>query len=84
MMLQAGCAGLQCLINWQPAHGVAAAAMLIAWFVTFTLSVPCHRLLQKEGRRDDVISRLVQTNWLRTAGWTVVWIAGVYALFPMR
>ena len=82
MLLQGGCVGLQCLVDSRPAHAASAVGILTAWIVTFRLSVPCHRLLQTEGRRGDVISRLVHTNWIRTVSWTGVWIAGLYAMLP--
>lgn len=39
---------------------------------TFILSVPCHRKLQDIGKNTAVIRRLVQTNWLRTLLWTLL------------
>jgi hypothetical protein len=50
--------------------------MLGAWIVTFTLSAPCHRRLQQEGKNPEIIDRLIHTNWLRTACWLTVFSAG--------
>ena len=43
---------------------------ILAWIVTFALSVPEHTRL---GRAQDgaAISRLIRWNWLRTLAWTV-------------
>lgn len=47
------------------------AAVLLS---TFLLSVPCHRSLQDTGKNTAVIQRLVQTNWLRTLLWTLLFM----------
>lgn len=56
---------------------VAAIAVVTAWLATFTLSVPCHRRLQKIGKDEPTIARLVMTNWIRTASWNVALAAGI-------
>lgn len=54
------------------------SATLVAWGVTGLISVPIHAKLQKEARITDM-QRLVHTNWLRTAAWSLcaacAWIA---------
>ncbi len=43
---------------------------IVAWIVTFGLSVPQHQRLAKA--KDDVaITRLIRGNWLRTGAWTL-------------
>lgn len=48
-------------------------AILIAsvWSVTIFISVPLHRRLSS-GYDARVINRLINTNWLRTVGWSLV------------
>ena len=48
-------------------------AILIAsvWGVTAFISVPLHRRL-RAGYDARVINRLINTNWLRTVGWSLV------------
>lgn len=46
------------------------ALVLILWLVTFAVSVPMHRQLVVE-QDQDVIQKLVRTNWWRTALWTL-------------
>jgi len=43
---------------------------VLLWLSTFLIQVPCHRALEKAHDK-RVIRRLVQTNWLRTAAWSV-------------
>ena len=42
----------------------------ILWLSTFLVQVPCHRALEKSFDV-RVIQRLIRTNWLRTALWSV-------------
>ncbi len=51
---------------------LAAAGIAVAWLVTAGCSVPAHNRLQRAGHDHWVISRLVRTNWLRTAAWSGV------------
>ena len=49
---------------------VALGCEVLAWMVTFGLSVPEHTRLAN-GKDGAVISRLIGWNWVRTAAWTV-------------
>ncbi|MFM2089704.1 MAG: hypothetical protein RLZZ127_193 [Planctomycetota bacterium] len=76
MVCQAG------LVAWRLSDGRADAATLVlaacvamAWAATFLLSVPCHDRLQRHGHDPEVIRRLVATNGIRTAAWTIAAIA---------
>jgi hypothetical protein len=44
--------------------------IFIVWLSTFTLQVPIHSRL-KTGKSDELIWRLVKTNWIRTVAWSV-------------
>jgi hypothetical protein len=44
--------------------------VLLAWVSTFALQVPIHKRLQA-GKDESRIRRLVVTNWIRTAAWSV-------------
>ncbi len=76
MITQAACIGLQCLTDPRIGNLVSAGAVLVAWIVTFTLSVPCHHKLQEQGNDPQIINRLIHTNWLRTIAWSVALLAG--------
>lgn len=63
------------LVVYRPSDVPAALALgglgllILALGVTAFVSAPIHgRLL--EGRSDELIDRLVTTNWVRTAAWT--------------
>jgi len=57
---------------------VAAAGIVAAiWLLTFLVSVPAHAALQAEGNLTHRVDRLVDTNWWRTAGWTLVFLCGL-------
>ncbi|MHC4080233.1 MAG: hypothetical protein ACYS15_09345 [Planctomycetota bacterium] len=58
-------AGVSRVLAWS---GLALVAWI--WFSTAALQVPCHRRLQA-GFDPATLSRLVATNWGRTAAWSV-------------
>ena len=53
---------------------LAAAAIVLAWVVTFAFAVPCHRILNTEGRSEAVIRLLIRRNWWRTSFWTLAFL----------
>lgn len=53
-----------------PLFQVSMALLGLVWLSTFLLQVPCHRALLA-GWSDRAHRRLVATNWIRTAGWTL-------------
>jgi glucose-6-phosphate dehydrogenase assembly protein OpcA len=44
--------------------------ILVVWLSTFALQVPIHNRL-KAGKAEGEIQRLVATNWIRTAAWSL-------------
>jgi hypothetical protein len=77
MMLQATCIGLQVHQQIDVGSLLAAGSVLTAWGITLAISAPCHQRLQREGKDETVISQLISTNWLRTACWSLAWLAGM-------
>jgi hypothetical protein len=66
-----GISNLQC--------GTGLALLIAIWLSTMFLQVPCHEWLSR-GFDSVVHQRLVATNWLRTAAWSlrgllVLWMA---------
>jgi len=57
---------------------VELSCTLIAWTVTFLVSVPLHNRLQRE-RNEATMNSLVRTNWWRTAAWTLTAICSALA-----
>ncbi len=83
MLIELGTAAL--LVAMRPAAmpwwaaAVGLGLVLLAWAVTFAISVPLHNIL---GQGWDAVAheRLVVTNWLRTVAWSargvlVAWVA---------
>lgn len=65
------------ILTWQLGSGLALLA--IVWLSTAFLQVPCHELLSK-AFEPSVHERLVVTNRIRTAAWSlrallVIWMA---------
>ena len=49
---------------------IALALNLIIWFITVFFSVPIHQSL-RESKNEDLINKLIASNWFRTIAWTV-------------
>lgn len=49
---------------------VASLLILVIWLVTFFISVPQHNILVN-GFDDTAFKTLLNTNWVRTIGWTL-------------
>jgi hypothetical protein len=83
ILLQAGLAVWLWFAGAAP-RGLLVANLLltaVAWGVTFGISVPCHEALQRE-LSSAVIDRLVQTNWIRTAAWTLTFLISLLLRRP--
>ena len=44
------------------------------WISTFSFSVPCHNRLHAEGKKRELVERLIKTNWIRTVLWTMLFL----------
>jgi hypothetical protein len=83
MLLEAATAGL---LFWLRPPGVSTwqlwlglALLAVVWLSTAFVQVPCHELLSKQFD-PGVHQRLVHSNWVRTAAWSlrgllVLWMA---------
>ncbi len=71
MLAEAGTALAGWIAGWR-GSGFAASLVLLAvsWVSTFTVQVPLHRKLAGGFEAADH-RRLVVTNWVRTAAWTL-------------
>ncbi len=56
--------------NYAAVSVSAGILVIIVWLSTFVLQVPIHNRL-KAGSKDREIRRLVATNWIRTAAWSL-------------
>ena len=55
--------------------------ILAVLIVTFSLSVPYHKRLNRAGKEPLIISRLVLTNWLRTVIWSLLFVETVFGIY---
>ncbi len=55
--------------SWLSANSIGFYVVAALWLVTFFIQVPLHNKLTG-GKDKNVINRLVQSNWVRTALWT--------------
>ena len=60
-----------------------ASLLLAVWLCTFLLQVPLHRRLSR-GWDAEAARRLVSTNWLRTALWTLRGVVATVLLLGLR
>jgi hypothetical protein len=84
MILEAGSAAVLVLVldaPWQRGLAIAGLALLLViWASTAFLQVPCHTRLSRAF--DSVtVRRLVGTNWIRTAAWS---LRGILAIVLLR
>ena len=78
MLIELGSAAWLLIQQPGPLYFTGMALIAIIWGSTFLLQVPCHtRLLS--GFDTDTHRRLVQTNWIRTIGWTLRSLLFAYA-----
>ena len=49
---------------------LSGIALLIVWISTFFIHTPIHQKLEI-GFNIDLVTQLVQTNWIRTIGWSI-------------
>lgn len=52
-----------------PLPEIGAAILAVVWMSTFAIQLPLHKMLSKIGDYVTVY-RLVNTNWIRTLGWS--------------
>jgi hypothetical protein len=60
--------------NFSLLSSLSAFLVAIVWISTFVLQVPIHRHLEA-GKDLPAIRRLVATNWIRTASWSIKTLA---------
>lgn len=63
---------------------VAFALVVLIWITTFFVSVPIHNTLVTNGFQQNMITKLVATNWVRTLAWTLRTGILVYLVLKLR
>ncbi len=69
-------------ITWQQGGGynyAALGALVVCWLLTFGVSVPLHRRIDRGDTSASTVERLIQTNWPRTFLWTLAFVFGLLA-----
>ena len=59
---------------------VSCLLVLAVWLVTFLISVPCHKILGSEGKNPRELSRLINSNWVRTTSLSIVFVIDIFDL----
>jgi len=44
--------------------------LMLIWLVTGLISGPTHKKLLDHGKNEELIDRLIKTNWIRTIAWS--------------
>ncbi len=70
--------------NLQTIIYLAFALIVLIWMVTFFVSVPIHNYLLSHGPQQEMIARLVATNWIRTFAWTLRTVLLAYLIMKLR
>ena len=61
--------------------GLVGCLLVVAvWLVTFLISVPCHKILASKGTDPRLLSRLINSNWVRTASLSTVFVIDIIDL----
>jgi hypothetical protein len=55
----------------------ALGCLFVCWVLTFAVSVPLHRRIDKGDTRAETLQRLIKTNWPRTLLWTAAFFSGL-------
>ncbi len=80
MLAQVGVIGWQLL--QRPAAVTFASAGLVGlmWAATAFGAVPIHNAIAAGDASPETLARLVNVNWVRTVGWTVIFGLGVWEM----
>ncbi|MBU0960336.1 MAG: hypothetical protein KKD01_05125 [Proteobacteria bacterium] len=73
--------GIEVLLLPDEMHRVRILLIGLVWLATFSLSVPCHHKLHREGYNDVTIRHLIATNWIRTLLWSFLFLETVFTVF---
>ena len=79
MLAQVALLARLAFVRPRPGVLLAAGMVAVAWVTTFALAVPAHDMLQASGLDRAVVARLVATNWIRTAAWTLAFLLLIFA-----
>jgi hypothetical protein len=76
MFGQAAVIVYQIAVQAQLSDFLSAALVVGCWTSTFTLTMPYHATLQRDGKQIEIIEKLIRSNWIRTILWSLVFAFG--------
>lgn len=78
MLVQVGLIGWE-LLNRFSWLAVASAVLVgLMWASTAFQAVPIHNAIAAGDASPETLSRLVSVNWVRTVGWTVIFVLNLW------
>ena len=78
MLAQVGLVGRDTYLNASWLTLSSAGLVALMWAATAFISVPIHNAIAAGDASPATLSRLVDTNWIRTIGWTLLFVLGLY------
>ncbi|WP_229374709.1 hypothetical protein [Fibrella rubiginis] len=77
MLAQVGLVGIDLWQRFSWPTLLSAMLVGLMWAATAFVSVPIHNAIGAGDASAATLARLVDTNWLRTIGWTVIFLLGL-------
>lgn len=71
----------RCIQDPSKSHIVACLAIAGIWLITFLVFVPYHKRINSGNLENDLLRKLVNWNWMRTALWTFVFLLNLVYLY---
>lgn len=77
MLAQVGLVGWELLNRFSWLTLVSAVLVGLMWVSTAVQAVPVHNAIAAGETSPETLARLVNVNWVRTVGWTIIFVLGV-------
>ncbi|WP_229370127.1 hypothetical protein [Fibrivirga algicola] len=77
MLAQVALIGRETYLNASWITVSSAGLVALMWVATAFVSVPIHNAIAAGDTSTATLARLVDTNWIRTIGWTILFILGL-------
>ena len=62
-------------------HILKLSLIVVVWVLTFSIFVPLHNKIEKTDDYKLITEQLVRKNWLRTIGWTLIFVFSLLSQF---
>ena len=77
MLAQVGLVGWEMYLRLSWVTLLSASLVGLMWATTAFISVPLHNTIAAGDASPATLTRLVDTNWIRTIGWTIIFALGL-------